>query len=131
MHATSKDIIELEKKFWQSMVDEDTDVALSMLNEPSLMVSSHGTVQFDHRQYREMAEHGGMLVKSYELSDLKVVFPVDSTAVLTYRVKQTVAERGKSEHIDQEMADSSVWLHKGGKWLCVMHTETPIDSNAH
>jgi len=126
MQASSKDLINLEQKFWQSMVDEDADTAISMLAEPSLLVSSHGAMQFDHGQYRQMAEHGSMVIKSFELSDMHVVFPTDQTAVLTYRVKQSLAERGKSELVKQEMADSSVWAHKDGKWLCVMHTETPI-----
>ena len=39
MQAPSKTLIELENKFWKSMVDEDTDTALAMLDEPALMVS--------------------------------------------------------------------------------------------
>jgi hypothetical protein len=131
MRATSADLVDLEKKFWQSMVDEDTDTALAMLDEPSLMVSPHGAMQFDHDKYRQMAEHGSMVIKSFELSDMNVVFPTDQAAVLTYRVKQSIAERGKQELINQEMADSSVWLQKDGKWLCVMHTETPVDAAKH
>lgn len=131
MQATNKVLINLEKKFWQSMVDEDTESALSMLDEPALMVSSQGTMQFDHDQYRQMVEQGNMVIKSFELSDMNVVFPTDQTAVLTYRVKQAMAERGKSKQTSQEMADSSVWTQKDGKWLCVMHTETPLKSETH
>lgn len=131
MQASPNELIKLEKKFWQSMVDEDTDTALEMLNEPSVLVSTHGTMQFDHQQYRQMAEHGGMVIKSFELSDMHVIFPTDETALLTYKVKQSLAERGKSTLINQEMADSSVWMQKDGKWLCVMHTETPIDATHH
>jgi len=58
MQPQAKTIIDLERKFWQSLVDNDTDVALGMLAEPSLMVSSHGAMSFDHAKYREMAEHG-------------------------------------------------------------------------
>jgi hypothetical protein len=132
MQPASKDhLIDLEKKFWQSMVEEDTDAALSMLDEPALMVSSHGAMQFDHRQYRKMAEQGSMVVKSFELDDMNVVFPTDQTAVLTYRVKQALAPRGKSsELVRQEMTDTSVWTHKNGEWLCVMHTETPVIDGA-
>lgn len=131
MQATRTDIINLEKKFWQSMVDEDTELSLSMLDEPSLMVSPHGTMQFDHRQFRQMSEQGTMVIKSFELSDMNVVFPTDESAVLTYKVKQSLTERRTSRQIDQEMADSSVWMHKDGKWLCVMHTETPVDATQH
>jgi hypothetical protein len=131
MPTTHSELIDLERKFWQSLVDEDTDTALSMLDEPAMMVSSHGAMQFDHEQYRQMAEKGSMVVKSFELSDMQVVFPTDSTAVMTYRVKQALSERGQSRQIEQEMADSSVWTRKDGQWLCVMHTETPVDDTQH
>ena len=59
---------------------------------------------------------------------MNVLFPSDDTAVLTYRAKQALAHRGKSDEIEQEMADSSVWTRKDGRWRCVMHTETPVDA---
>jgi hypothetical protein len=131
MRTADSELIALENKFWQSMVDEDTDAALSMLDEPALMVSSHGSMKFDHDGYRQMAEHGSMVIKSFELSDMNVVFPSDDVAVLTYKAKQVLSARGKSEQIDQQMADSSVWTRKDGKWRCVMHTETPLDAASH
>lgn len=131
MPSAHSELIDLENRFWQSLVDEDTDSALAMLDEPSRMVSSHGAMEFDHAKYREMAEKGTMVVKSFELSDMQVAFPTDNTAVVTYRVKQSLAERGRSAEIQQEMADSSVWTKKNGQWLCAMHTETPIDQNKH
>ena len=131
MQTSNSELIALEKKFWQSMVDSDTETALSMLAEPSIMVSSHGAMKFDHDAYRQMAEHGNMVIKSFELSDMNVMFPNDDTAVITYKAKQVLSTRGKSEQVNQEMADSSVWTHKDGEWRCVMHTETPFESNAH
>lgn len=131
MPSTDSTLIALEKKFWQSMVDEDTDTALGLLDEPALMVSAHGALQFDHQQYKKMAEEGPMVVKSFEFSDMQVMHPNEDTAVLTYRVKQAIAQRGDgAKEIEQEMADSSVWMRKDGEWLCVMHTETEIDAGA-
>lgn len=126
MPTPSKTLVDLETKFWQSMVDQDTDTALQMLGEPSLMVSTHGAMKFDHAGYRKMAEQGTMIVKSFELSDMEVVFPSDATAILTYRVKQDVSPRGKDETISQEMNDTSTWIRKARRWRCVMHTETPV-----
>lgn len=128
MQTASRELMDLENRFWQSMVDEDTDTALSMLDEPALMVSSHGTMQFDHAGYRRMAEQGSMVIKSFELSDMNVVFPTEETAVLTYHVKQALAQRGQTQEVKQEMADSSVWTRKDGSWKCVMHTETAVES---
>jgi len=128
MHMSNKTLIDLETKFWQSMVNQDTDAALEMLSEPALMVSSHGAVKFDHAGYRKMAEQGSMIVTSFELSDMEVVFPNDTTAILTYRVKQGVTPRGKGKAVAQEMNDSSTWIQKGKRWQCVMHTETPVEA---
>ena len=69
MRADRDKLIEMEKKFWQSMVDEQTDVALGMLAEPSFMVSSHGAMKFAHASYRQMAEHGNMVIKSHDLGE--------------------------------------------------------------
>lgn len=132
MRTSSKTLIDLETKFWQSMVDHDTETAVSMLAEPALMVSSHGAMKFDHAAYRRMAEDDSMVLTSFELSDIDVVFPNDTTAIVTYRVRQGVASKGKGKAREtiQEMADSSTWVQAddGEDWLCVMHTETPLDN---
>lgn len=126
MQTPGKTLIDLETRFWKSMVDNDTDTALGMLNEPALMVTAHGAVKFDHEGYRKMAEQGPMVLTSFELSDMEVVFPNDSTAILSYRVKQGVAARdGKGDGAQQEMNDTSTWIRTGEGWRCVMHTETP------
>ncbi|MEO7399275.1 MAG: nuclear transport factor 2 family protein [Polaromonas sp.] len=130
MPTPSKTLIELETKFWQSIVDHDTDAALEMLGEPALMVSSHGAMKFDHAGYRKMADQGSMVVTSFKLTDMETVFPSDTTAILTYRVKQKVAPRGKGKSVEQEMNDTSTWINTPAGWRCVMHTETPIESRA-
>ncbi|MBC7483513.1 MAG: nuclear transport factor 2 family protein [Rhizobacter sp.] len=126
MQNPSSTLVDLETKFWQSMVDHETDVALNLLCEPALMVSSHGAMKFDHAGYRKMADQGAMEVKSFEFSDMEVVFPNDATAILSYRVKQAVAPRGKGATTRQEMNDTSTWVMTGQGWRCAMHTETPI-----
>ncbi len=126
MQAQASDLIALERRFWKALVDEDVEEATSLLDEPALMVSPHGAMQFDHDGYKRMAEQGSMVVKSYELADMNVVFPTEETAVLTYQVRQALAQRGQTTETVQQMADSSVWTRKNGRWLCVMHTETPV-----
>ena len=129
MQNPSSTLIDLETRFWQSMVDHETDVALELLCEPALMVSSHGAMKFDHAGYRQMADHGSMVVNSFKLSDMEVVFPTTSTAILSYRVKQGVAPRGKGATIEQEMNDTSTWVKTDQGWRCAMHTETPIGAH--
>jgi hypothetical protein len=127
---THKALVDLETKFWQSMVDQDTDAALKLLDEPALMVGAHGSMKFDHAGYRKMAEQGSMILTSFELSEMDVVFPNPKTAILSYHVKQGVATRGNGSSSVQEMNDTSTWIQAGKQWKCVMHTETPATDPA-
>ncbi len=128
MQAKARNLVDLENRFWASMRDQDTDTALSLLDEPALMISSHGAMKFDHAGYRKMAEKGTMRVKDYDLSDMQVHFASDDTAVLFYKVKQVLAQRDGSDDITQEMVDSSTWVRRDGEWRCVMHTESESPS---
>ena len=119
MQTSNSELITLENKFWQSMVDEDADTAMSMLTEPSLMISSHGPMQFDHDKFRQMLEHGSMVLKSFELHDMKfVIFPSEDSALITYKAKQSISTRGKPEQTNQEIVDSSVWTSQ--RWTMAL-----------
>lgn len=130
MAKSQQTLIDLETKFWQSMVDQDTDAALELLDDRAVMVSSHGAFTFDHAGYRKMAEQASMTLSSFQLADMEVLFPNDTTAILTYSVKQQITPKGKSAPITQDMKDSSTWVQKGKRWQCVMHTETQAEAAA-
>ena len=121
----TRTLIDLETKFWQSMVDHDADAALELLCEPAMMVSSHGAMKFDHAGYRRMAEQGPMVLTAFELEDVEVLFPDDTTAIVSYRVRQTTAPRGEKQGEVRDMNDTSTWVRAGGRWRCAIHTETP------
>ena len=95
MATSAKTLIELETKFWQSMIDQDADAALQLLHDPSQMASSHGAMRFDHSAYRKMAEQGTTVVMSFELSHVEVVFPTETTAVLTYQLMLRTHPQGQ------------------------------------
>ena len=46
-----------------------------------------------------------------------VVFPNETTAILTYHVRQGMSARGKGENQVQEMNDSSTWVQVDGGWV--------------
>jgi hypothetical protein len=127
MPTPSETLIDLETKFWRSMVDNDSDTAIDLLNEPSLLVTAYGAIQFDHDEYRKMAAQGTMIIKSFELNNINISFPKEDTAIVSYKVKQEVATRGKDEITTQEMNDTSTWIQKDNRWRCVMHTETAAE----
>ncbi len=109
------------------MVDDDPETATSLMTEPAVMVSEHGAMEFTRAQYRKMANDGPVVVTAFKFDDMKVLFPNDTTAVVTYRATQSVAPRDKkAQTTSQVVNDSSTWIKDGSAWQCVMHTETPI-----
>ncbi len=127
MTTPTKTLIELETKFWQSVVDQDTDAALQLLHDPAMMATAHGAMKFDHAGYRKMAEQG-YVVTAFVLSHVEVVFPTETTAVLTYQVQQTVAAREGVKSTTRNMSDTSTWVHVGKRWQCVLHTESEMQA---
>ena len=122
--SKEQEIIKLEEQFWKSIVDKDTQIALDMLHEPALMVSSKGAMKFDHAGYRKMAEDDSYKLVDFKITHPEVVFPSADVAVMTYQVNQKTEMKGKK--METNMSDSSTWVKKGKSWVCVIHTECPV-----
>jgi hypothetical protein len=53
--------------------------------------------------------------------DVKFSAPDEHTALIAYSVKEELDVGDKP--ISLEAYDSSVWIRRGGNWVCAMHTE--------
>lgn len=122
MHTPRHRIEQLERAFWQSMVDDDPKVATGMLADTALMVSGHGAMSFDHAGYTKMAKDPSHRLVQFKLSDMDVMFPSDDLAIATYKVQQQVERDGKP--MQMQAVDSSTWVKSGDDWKCVVHTES-------
>lgn len=120
----AKTIIELETKFWQSMVDQDTDAAIAMLADKSVVTGAQGLALLSHDDYRGLAKQGESLykLKSFQLDDVNVTFPSEDVAVIAYRVTEEMEVEGKP--LTLKAADATTWVRKGSKWLAALHTES-------
>lgn len=117
-------IIDLEKKFWDTMVSKDADAATEMMAKTSIVTGPQGVAQISHGDFGKMMEEGKWTLESYKFSDVQVIFPNKDTAVIAYRVRQKGTMGGKP--YDMEAADASTWTKSGEEWLCVMHSETML-----
>lgn len=120
--ASQDEIMDLERRFWQSMQDMDIDAAVALLDEQSTSVSGWGIHHFGPAEYRAMAQSGGARITAFELSDARVIFPLPDMAVATYTAKQSFTMDGKSH--DMVVYDTTTWVRKDGKWLACAHTES-------
>ena len=120
--ASHDEIMELERRFWQSMQDMDVDAAIALLDEQSTSVSGWGVHHFAPAEYKTMALSGNARITSFEFADARVIFPLPDVAVATYTAKQSFNMDGKRH--DMVVYDTTTWVRKGGKWLACAHTES-------
>jgi len=126
MSGDRKTIVDLETRFWQSMVDKDAKLAKSMIADECLITGPMGSMKIDPDKYEAMTEQGQWTLDSFEFSDLDVIFPSEDVAVIAYKVHQKGDMKGKA--MDMKCADSSTWVRGGREWKCALHTETVLES---
>ena len=126
--SSKQEIIDLETKFWESMVAGDADTASGMMAEKSIVIGPQGVSEMSRSHFKDVMDESRWTLDSYRLSDVHVVFPSEETAVIGYKVRQKGKMDGKP--YDMNCADSTTWSRSGKKWLCVLHTETVLDKPA-
>jgi hypothetical protein len=120
-------IIDLEKKFWDTMVSKGADTATEMMAKKSIVTGPQGVSQVSRGDFSKMMEEGKWTLDSYRFSDVQVIFPNEGTAVIGSKVRQKGTMGGKP--YDMEAADASTWTRSGNEWLCVMHSETMLENS--
>lgn len=126
--TTQAQIMALERRFWQSMMEMDVDAAVSLLDEQSTAVSAWGIRHFGPAEYKAMALSGDARITAFEFFDEKVVFPVADVAVASYRARQSFTVGG--ENHEMVVYDTTTWVRKGGRWVAAAHTETPAEEGS-
>src|SRR5688572_19650267 len=124
MNQQAREIVDLERSFWQSMVDDDADAAGAMIADECLITGPMGTLRSDPEDYKRMAAQGDWELDRFEFSDVEVIFPVEGTAIIAYKVHQTGSMKGQK--MDLKCADSTTWVRDGRDWKCALHTETIV-----
>jgi len=120
--SIASEIEELERKFWQSMVDDTPEVATDLLAERALMVGGHGAMSFDKAGYTRMANDPKHRLHAFAMSEFEVLSPADDVAIASYRVQQDVEVNGERE--EMAVVDSSTWVRIDDAWRCAAHTES-------
>ena len=119
-------IIDLEHKFWRAIVDKDVEGSIAMLAAESIVAGAQGAALLTHDDYRGMARQGDSLwqLKSFQLDDVKVMFPSDDVAVIAYLVTEEMEVEGKP--LTLKAADATTWIRQDGEWVAALHTESVL-----
>ena len=72
---------------------------------------------------KNMLKPNSCVTKSMEFDDSRLRMLDNTTAILTYRIKQDVTCGGKPEPKAVDIA--TVFVKRGGKWLSAFHSSSP------
>jgi hypothetical protein len=118
------EILELENKFWQSVVDKDARGGARLCADPFLITGAQGVACIERKSFMKMMEGGSWTLHAFELSDVKVKRITNDVAAIAYKVHEDLTVDGQKLTIDA--ADASTWARDGDMWFCVLHTESVL-----
>ncbi|HVZ14935.1 MAG TPA: nuclear transport factor 2 family protein [Bauldia sp.] len=122
--SLEQDILALEKKFWQSMIDRDAAAGAAMIAEESLVTGAQGVGKIDRATFAKMMEGGQWTLHDFAFSDVKFVEVTRDVAVIAYKVREDLTVDGR--RFTMEAADASTWVRDNGTWVCALHTESVL-----
>jgi hypothetical protein len=117
---SQRTIIATEKKLWEGWKNKDMKPFKANLAADGVMISDSGVA--DKATSMKAMESMACDVKSYELSDIKVTFLNNSTAIMTYKSSQDATCGG--EAVPASVWSSSVYVMRNGRWYAASHQET-------
>lgn len=120
--SNEKEVIELERRYWQALKDRDVDAVLSMTDDPCIITGAQGVAEIDHETYVHRMQSAPWTIDVFALGDDVHARMLDEdVAVVAYKVHEELTVEGKPVTLDA--ADSSTWARRSGRWLCVAHSE--------
>lgn len=123
--APDKDaIIANEKAAWQAFKDRKADDFKKLLSPSLMAVYSDAIVNLQ----QEVDRMPKMDMKSFELSEMNVVFPDPQTAVITYKAKVDAMQNGQDASGMYNCG--SIWRMMDKKWLGVFHSDMKAETAA-
>jgi uncharacterized protein (TIGR02246 family) len=117
-----KDLVELERQYWQALKDNDLEAAMRLTDEACIVVGAQGVGRIDRKALAEMIEDAPYTLKDFDVQDADVRMIGTDVAIVAYKVRESLTVEGKT--VTLEAADASTWVRRDGHWVCVLHTES-------
>lgn len=123
-----KQIIELEKKYWDGMERHNYETVKSLTRFPCIIAGKTGVRSVDEPTFKKMFESGqGDKIKVMNISDAEVQSAGENSAIIAYIIELGIM--GDSKKSPMKCACTSTWVKENANWVCALHTETDLPLN--
>lgn len=120
--ALEKELLDLERQYWQAMKDKDVETAIRLTDEECIVTGAQGVARINREVLSNMLANAPYTLHDFELKDAQVRELQDDVAILAYTVHEDLTVDGKPLKLDA--ADASTWIRRDGRWRCALHTES-------
>lgn len=120
--AVESELLSLERRYWQALLDQDENAALNLTDDPCIVAGAQGIASLDRRTMADMLKQGTWKLESFKIDpDVKLRMIGDDVALLAYTVHEELTVDGNP--VKLQAADASTWVRRDGRWVCALHTE--------
>ena len=116
-----KELLELERSYWQAIKDQDTATVLRLTADPCLVAGSQGVSVVKKEALSNIMQSKTYELKDFELKDVKSLKVRDDVVILGYQVRENLIVEG--EPVTLDASETSTWIRQDGRWVCTHHTE--------
>jgi hypothetical protein len=121
--ALEKELLGLEKQYWQALKDRDVETAMRLTDDSCIVAGPQGFSLISRQALGDMMKNANYTLDEFDVKDdAQVRFLSDDAAVLAYNVHSQMTVEGEAVSIDA--ADASSWIKRNGRWVCALHTES-------
>lgn len=121
-NARDQELLELERLYWQAIRDRDAETAMRLSDDPCYLAGAQGIARLTRTALGAMIQAARYTLRRFELTPEPLVRLLsDDVAVVLYQVHEELTVDDQPVTVDA--ADTSTWVHRGGRWVCALHTE--------
>ena len=116
------ELVKLETQYWTAIKERDAAAAAAMSDEPCIVTGAQGVGELDRKTLAGMFSGAPWELHEFDLQNVHVRKVTDDVAIVAYSVDEKLTVEGQP--VSLKAFDASVWVRRGGKWLCALHTES-------
>lgn len=122
--SVEEELVSKEKRTWELYKNRDVRALAEFTGDDFYAVYPAGEAVGKKRYLQDVLETE---VKDYSLSDFKVVMLNEGAAIIVYRARVHGVVAGRE--LKSEVAVTSGWAMRGGRWLNVFYRENALELN--
>ena len=120
-----KEILAMEKKYWQAMEDHDFETVKKLTRFPCIVAGKNGVKSVDEAMFKNMFDSGANAkIKVLNISNVETQAVSKKSGVIAYLIELGTAY--DEQNTTMKCACTSTWTRVNGEWVCAMHTETDL-----